>query len=108
MSSYCHSQKILAANDAGGRFLLGYVDRMSGALTLGSFRHDANMCSILQRGSEMETEAQRAIEYLERTLQLRKKARDIFDIKARQALLNEADDFERLAAGITENLVSKR
>ena len=56
----------------------------------------------------MQTEPQTAASYVERALGLRKKSRAVFDLKAKQALLNEAEDFERMAAEITENLTRKK
>ena len=55
----------------------------------------------------MESDPERAIRYLERAQDLRKKARVTFDLQAKQALLNEAEDFERMAAEITENAARK-
>jgi hypothetical protein len=63
--------------------------------------------TINQGRREMESEPQKAIKYLERAEELRKKARAVFDLKAKQALLSEADDFERMATEITENLARK-
>jgi len=51
---------------------------------------------------------QRVVKYLERAEELRKKARLCFDLKTKHALLNEAVDFERIAAEIAENLADKK
>jgi hypothetical protein len=55
----------------------------------------------------MESEPERAIKYLGRAQELRKRARALFDLEAKQALLHEVDDFERMAAEITQNMAAK-
>jgi hypothetical protein len=55
----------------------------------------------------MGTDQQRAVKYLERALELRKKARASFDLKAKQTLLNEAEEWERMAVEITKKLTDK-
>ena len=51
---------------------------------------------------------QTVVKYLERAKELRKKARLCFDLETKHALLNEAIDFECLAAEIAENLADKK
>jgi hypothetical protein len=76
-------------------------------LALGSFGQGPIIADQPGGGREMETDQQRAVTYIQRALELRKKARALFDLKAQQALLNEATDFERMAVEITENLARK-
>ena len=66
------------------------------------------VCMIDPGGHDMDTEPERATQYLERALELRKKARSTLDRKAKQMLLNEADDFERMAAEITKEIAQKK